>query len=85
MDWGFTVGEAGGGTGRSGELGWGGGSGGPVLSPRGSSQESDEQRVAVLTGVDKDAPKSDTWSPENSLGNENNPRGRGVSKREGGV
>lgn len=34
----------------------GGSSGGPVPSPRGSSQGSDEQRVAVLTGVDKDAP-----------------------------
>lgn len=30
-------------------------------------------------------PKSETWSPGNSMGNETNPPGNGVSKHEGGV
>lgn len=30
-------------------------------------------------------PKSETWSPGNSMGNETNPRSNGVSKHEGGV
>lgn len=68
---------AGGGAGRSGEPGQGAQHQAPEVAVR---------RVMSCAGDGRrSCPKSETWRPENSMGNENNPHSEGVSKREVGV
>ena len=68
------------GTGRRGEASEG-------AKPSGGSWESKGWESGSC-GADvsrQRCPKSETWSPGNSMGNETNPPGNGVSKHEGGV
>lgn len=65
----------GGDTGRGGE-------GSEGAKPSGGGWQSESGGADVSR---QRCPKSETWSPGNSMGNETNPRSNGVSKHEGGV